>query len=175
MKHEICDACETVRHCSQHGCIPLQPQVLKPCRSPYCECTPGQCSHPGCYDARSEPFAHPKQTTPNTAKPTKMDLQQILDQTPRLRAWANIGPVQHAELEQFAQLILNSQAQALTADGVLVEAGDPVWVLSSLRVPMPTTVRKLQAYTTYTLFGPVPVCESWSTREAAENYRKHNQ
>jgi hypothetical protein len=47
--------------------------------------------------------------------------------------------------------------------------------LSSLRVPMPTTVRKLQAYTTYTLFGPVPVCESWSTREAAENYRKHNQ
>jgi len=25
MKHEICDACETVRHCSQHGCIPKQP------------------------------------------------------------------------------------------------------------------------------------------------------
>ena len=104
-----------------------------------------------------------------------MNLEQILDQTPRLRAWADIGPVQHAELAQFAQLLLNSQAQALTVDGVLVEAGDPVWVLSSLRVPMPTTVRKLQAYTTYTLFGPVPVCESWSTREAAENYRKHNQ
>lgn len=24
----------------------------RPCRSPYCECTPGQCTHPGCYDAR---------------------------------------------------------------------------------------------------------------------------
>jgi hypothetical protein len=57
MNHEICDNCETVKHCSQHGCVPLQP--LKPCRSPYCECTPGTCSHPGCYDARSEPFKHP--------------------------------------------------------------------------------------------------------------------
>ena len=57
MTHPVCDSCETVKHCSQHGCIPLQP--LKPCRSPYCECTPGTCSHPGCYDARSEPFKHP--------------------------------------------------------------------------------------------------------------------
>jgi hypothetical protein len=55
--HNICDSCETVKHCSQHGCIPLQP--LKPCRSPYCECTPGTCSHPGCRDARGEPFEHP--------------------------------------------------------------------------------------------------------------------
>ena len=103
-----------------------------------------------------------------------MNLEQILDQTPRLRAWADIGPVQRAELAQFAEAVLNSQAAALTADGVLVEAGDPVWVLSSLRTPMPTTVRKLQAYTTYTLFGPVPVCESWSTREAADKYVKEN-
>jgi len=57
MQHEICNSCETVRHCSQHGCIPKQP--LKPCRSPYCECTPGTCSHPGCYDARGEQFKHP--------------------------------------------------------------------------------------------------------------------
>ena len=27
---------------------------LRPCRSPYCECDPGKCSHPGCYDARGE-------------------------------------------------------------------------------------------------------------------------
>ena len=57
MTHEICDQCETVGYCMKFGCIPLQP--LKPCRSPYCECTPGTCSHPGCYDARSEPFEHP--------------------------------------------------------------------------------------------------------------------
>ena len=36
-----------------------KPQSPKPCRSPYCECTPGQCLHPGCYDARAEPFEHP--------------------------------------------------------------------------------------------------------------------
>lgn len=27
---------------------------LRPCRSPYCECEQGKCTHPGCYDARSE-------------------------------------------------------------------------------------------------------------------------
>jgi hypothetical protein len=34
-----------------------QPAVhvaLKPCRSPYCECVVGACSHPGFYDARGE-------------------------------------------------------------------------------------------------------------------------
>ena len=25
---------------------------LKPCRSPYCECVQGECTHPGFYDAR---------------------------------------------------------------------------------------------------------------------------
>ncbi len=29
---------------------------LRPCRSPYCECDPGKCTHPGCYDARHEPL-----------------------------------------------------------------------------------------------------------------------
>lgn len=33
----------------------------RPCRSPYCECTAGQCTHPGCYDARGEPFTPPTQ------------------------------------------------------------------------------------------------------------------
>jgi hypothetical protein len=147
---------------------------LKPCRSPYCECTSGQCRHPGCYDARGEPFTHPEQTTPKTDKSTKMNLKTLLDHTPRLRAWADIGPVQHAELARYTQAVLISQATALTDDGVLVKAGDQVWVLSSLGTPMPTTVRKLQAYTTYTLFGPVPVTHSWSTREAANKYVKEN-
>lgn len=34
--------------------FPGVPVGLKPCRSPYCECTAGQCTHPGCYDARDE-------------------------------------------------------------------------------------------------------------------------
>lgn len=28
---------------------------LKPCRSSYCECDSGKCTHPGFYDARAEP------------------------------------------------------------------------------------------------------------------------
>ncbi len=30
--------------------------MLKPCRSPYCECTKYKCTHPGYYDARHVPF-----------------------------------------------------------------------------------------------------------------------
>jgi hypothetical protein len=104
-----------------------------------------------------------------------MNLKTLLDHTPRLRAWADIGPVQHAELARYTQAVLNSQATALTADGVFAKAGDQVWVFSSLGTPMPTTVRELQAYTTYELFGPVPAAHSWSTREAALNYQTHNQ
>ncbi len=33
------------------------------CRSPYCECSQGRCSHPGFYDARSEPMPEPAQAT----------------------------------------------------------------------------------------------------------------
>ena len=25
MNHTICDACDTVHHCTKHGCVPLQP------------------------------------------------------------------------------------------------------------------------------------------------------
>ena len=35
-------------------------KALKPCRSPYCECIKDQCTHPGFYDARHEPFEYPK-------------------------------------------------------------------------------------------------------------------
>lgn len=27
-EHKLCDACETVEHCRQHGCIPLVPVTL---------------------------------------------------------------------------------------------------------------------------------------------------
>lgn len=36
---------------------------LKPCRSPYCECSRDQCTHPGYYDARHEPLPN---TQPNS-------------------------------------------------------------------------------------------------------------
>ena len=104
-----------------------------------------------------------------------MNIKQILDQTPRLRAWAAIGPGQRAELEQFAQAVLDSRAVAVTADGVLVEPGDQVWVFSSTGKPTATTVRKTESVTDYYLFGNVPVAHSFSYKQAAETYRKQNQ
>lgn len=32
----------------------LSEATTQPCRSPYCECEPGQCTHPGFHDARGE-------------------------------------------------------------------------------------------------------------------------
>ncbi len=104
-----------------------------------------------------------------------MNLKQLLDSTPRLRAWCDIGPVQRGELEQFAQLLLDSQATAVTCDGVLAQPGDTVWVFSSTGAPKPTTVRPTEALTNYTLFGNIPVAHSFSTEAAAETYRKHNR
>ena len=102
-----------------------------------------------------------------------MNLKQILDQTPRLRAWADIGPVQMAELEQFAQILLDSQHTAITADGVLVKPGDQVWVFSSTGGVQSTTVQATKALTHYYLFDQVPVAHSFSTPEAALEYQRH--
>lgn len=101
-----------------------------------------------------------------------MNLKQILDQTPRLRAWAAIGPVQRAELEQFAEAVLNTRAVGVTADGFFVEPGNQVWVISSTGAPKPTTVQKTQAITNYELFGRIPVSESFLDRKALEQYQR---
>ena len=103
-----------------------------------------------------------------------MNLKQILDQTPRLRAWADIGPVQRAELEQFAQLLLASQHTAITSDGVLTKPGNQVWIFDGVGAIKPTSVRETQAVTNYYLFGNIPVAYSFSSREAALEYRQEN-
>lgn len=103
-----------------------------------------------------------------------MNLQQLLDQTPRLRAWASIGPVQRAELEEFAEAVLSSHATGVTADGYFVEPGNQVWVVSGTGKPRPATVQKTQALTNYELFGPVPVAHSWLDLQALKNYKKYN-
>ena len=103
-----------------------------------------------------------------------MTLEQILDNTPRLRAWAKIGPVQRSELVEFAQQLLDAQATALTADGVLVTPGTKVYVFSSTGSVQSTTVQPTEAVTDYYLFGQIPVAHSFSTRQAALNHQKHN-
>jgi hypothetical protein len=103
-----------------------------------------------------------------------MDLKTLLDQTPRLRAWAAIGPVQHAELAQFVETVLNSRAVGVTADGYFVEPGNQVWVISSTGAPKPTTVQKTMALTNYELFGRIPVSESFLDIQQLRNYQKQN-
>jgi len=142
MTHPICDSCETVKHCSQHGCIPKQPL--------------------------------PQETTTSQDESTKMDLKTLLDQVPRLRAWAAIGPLQHAELAQFVEAVLNSRAVGVTADGYFVEPGNQVWVISSTGAPKPAKVCKTQALTNYELFGRIPVSESFLDLQQLRNYQKQN-
>lgn len=101
-----------------------------------------------------------------------MNIKTLLDQTPRLRAWADIGPVQRAELEQFAQLLLNQQVAAVTSDGVLVKPGTEVWIIDGVGSVKPTSVRGTQAVTNYYLFGNVPVAHSFSSRQAALDYQR---
>lgn len=103
-----------------------------------------------------------------------MNIKELLDNTPRLRAWADIGPVQMAELEQFAQTLLDSQVSAITSDGVLVKPQDKVWVISSTGKPEPTTVQPTQAVTGYYLFGQIPVSHSFSTKQALRQYQQEN-
>ena len=103
-----------------------------------------------------------------------MTLKQILETTPRLREWSEIGPVQRAELTHFAQLLLDQQVVGITCDGVGVGPGDQVWVFSGTGSIQSTTVQPAKALTHYYLFDQIPVSHSFSTREAAERYSRAN-
>jgi hypothetical protein len=78
-------------------------------------------------------------------------------------------------LAQFVEVVLNSRAVGVTADGYFVEPGNQVWVISSTGAPKPTTVCKTQALTNYELFGRIPVSESFMDVQALRNYQTHNQ
>jgi hypothetical protein len=103
-----------------------------------------------------------------------MNLATLLDGTPRLRGWTNIGPVQRAELEQFANALLEHGDHALTADGELVLPGSQVWVCSSFGAAIPARVLPIIPYTNYGRRGPVPVARAWSSKQAAEIYQQTN-
>jgi hypothetical protein len=55
-------------------------------------------------------------------------------------------------------------AYATTKDGKPVEVGDKVWVRGSVGVHESTV---LAPVTNYNLFGPIPVAEAFSSKEAA--------
>lgn len=102
----------------------------------------------------------------------RVNIKQLLP--PRLLDWYNTGPQQRAELEEFADAVLNTRAVGVTADGYFAEPGNRVWILNGVGTPTQTTVQKSQALTNYTLFGPVPVAHSWMDREQLERYCREN-
>jgi hypothetical protein len=106
---------------------------------------------------------------------TNTDFRELLNYYPRLRDWYEIGPLQRTELEAFVNAALQAGITAVTADGELVSPGDTVWVFSSTGKITPTTVLKQTALSNYYLHGNVPVAESFSTEQAALNYKKYNQ
>jgi hypothetical protein len=95
----------------------------------------------------------------------------LLDYYPRLRAWYNIGPVQRCELEAFVNAALQADMVAVTADGELVQAGDTVYVLSSTGKIESATVQKPEVLTDYYLYHNIPVSHSFSSEQAAQNYK----
>ena len=106
---------------------------------------------------------------------TNTDFRELLDYYPRLKSFYEIGVVQRTELEAFVNAALQADMVAVTADGELVQAGDTVYVFSSTGAVKPTTVREREVVTNYTLFGNIPVSESFSTEQAAQNYCKYNK
>lgn len=100
------------------------------------------------------------------------DFRQLLDYYPRLKSFYEIGSVQRCELEAFVSSALQAGMTGVTADGELVSPGDPVWVLSSIGNVEPTTVKDSRPVTTYYLYDNIPVSSSFSTREAAEAYKR---
>lgn len=76
---------------------------MKPCRSPYCECEAGACTHPGCYDARHE----------HVNSPAPLDLRMkyvgVCALLARLSGRPGIDSFDRASIEQA----LNDAANAL--------------------------------------------------------------
>lgn len=93
-------------------------QGLRPCRSPYCECPEGQCSHPGCYDARSEtqPGVNMPPTIPDF---TSIEVIDPADLPPKLVAAfeQDLGPWAQATGEQRAIFVMGWYRKA-EAEGV---------------------------------------------------------
>lgn len=106
---------------------------------------------------------------------TNKDFRELLEHYPRLKSFYEIGIVQRTELEAFVNSALKADMVGVTADGELVQAGDQVWVFSSTGKIESTKVQKPEVVTDYYLFGDIPVSNSFSSEQAALNYRKYNQ
>lgn len=82
---------------------------MKPCRSPYCECTKDQCTHPGYYDARHLPF----QQHMNKIKPTHQ---------------AAYDYAQAVITQSAGETMLDKALRALGSDNQIIDLCEPILV-----------------------------------------------
>lgn len=102
---------------------------------------------------------------------TNKEFRALLNYYPRLKDFYTIGPLQRCELEAFVNAAIQSDMVAVTADGELVQAGDTVYVLSSVGKIESATVQKPEVVTNYYLYHNVPVQQSFSSEQAAQTYK----
>ena len=75
----------------------------------------------------------------------------------------------HFQLALWLEELQKYQEMFTTADGVLVKPDDEVWVNGSCSV---SEAHVKGVVTNYELFGPIPVNDSYSSKEAANNARE---
>ena len=83
---------------------------MKPCRSPYCECEVGKCTHPGFYDARGD-------MTNNELIGKLVRAQELLSD---VYAWAS----KREEMDDFSTFSRNPEVERLmsVADSCIIDA-----------------------------------------------------
>ena len=87
-------------------------EELSPCRSPYCECNEGACTHPGYFDARHIPkeysidemMHHMHNPNPKNKLRSLAELDDVLDEI------VERNPEWFAELEKLIEESLNDDS-----------------------------------------------------------------
>jgi len=85
---------------------------MKPCRSPYCECEVGKCTHPGFFDARGDM--------------TNYELMQKLTKAQELLSDVYSWASKREEMDDFNTFSRNPEVERLmsVADSCIIDAMD---------------------------------------------------
>lgn len=98
-------------------------QTLKPCHSPYCECTPHKCSHPGFYDARHLPFEFPQMNYHVTNTDNPVDFPRpTIKQTHQIAYNYCMANIQ----QRAGEAALGTALQSLGSDNQIFGLAEPI-------------------------------------------------
>jgi hypothetical protein len=86
-------------------------EELFPCRSPYCECNEGACTHPGYFDARDIPKEYTVDEMMHHMKNPKNKLRSLADLDDVVDEIIERNPEWFAELEKLIEESLNDDSK----------------------------------------------------------------